>query len=695
MFLSLSVKRIFQVITLLLLFNLESTAYSNEPFLIPEESELFNTLQRIAGQGNNLQSLSKPDYDNFFAEDGTLAIMYIQKNWDKWSPEFREIAGKYFLVKPSETNGDSNNRQVDEDRKSQMLKINNVLSRKNVRESHMLPNWIETANFNIEWGNGLSTSDSGTDSGKILDCSKKKLYGDCKAIPDIVDMWVEYFEEAWIKEISLEFEKPAGTESYLYDVYIANSQDNITSNDDDLTPTVSSYFLGYTTTYSNGENGFKAGLPEDDAYSYIVVNGDITDENIMKATSSHEFFHAIQFSYPSNNEWFKEENHWWIEATATWMEEVVYDDANIYYTRVRNWLRAPWLSLKYSGNYYTDHEYGDVLFVQFMTEVYLNDIAFVKYVWENPDSGIKAFNNVLSRYDNKGDFEAAFKEFVALNAVTASSLPDKGYEEGLQYGKVGIVKVHNEYPVLNSEITGERAPQELGANYIKFLPSDVNDNNLMIEFNGTDNNWAAMVVKVRSDGSGYDRDEMIINSVNRYGCHVINGFGTIYSEVFLVPVVLVDPELIDSASYYYDASLNSVCNVSDNMSGNAYLIQSDTQAEATAEPKKDKRCFIATVAFGSADSPYVMVLRSFRDKYLIPYNFGRKIVNTYYSVSPAIADFMEQHPPAPFIIRITLFPLIGIAYLLLVTSLFVKLVIFVLIISLILFFKFRFSLDNR
>ncbi|MBI5192975.1 MAG: hypothetical protein HZA08_05980 [Nitrospirae bacterium] len=687
MILNPSVKRIFQVITLLFIFNLESVAFCNEPYLKPEESELSKTLQAITGQGNDLQILMKPDYDFSMSEDATLAMMHIQMNWNKWSPEFRESAGRYFLVKPSVVKGDLNNRPVDEDLSLRMSKTTNVLSRKYVRESHILPNWVETANFNIEWGNGLSASDSGTDSDKILNCSKKSSGEECNRIPDIVGKWVEYFEDAWTKETSLGFEKPAGTGNYLYDVYIANSQDNITPNNDDKTPTLSYNYLGYTSTYSNGENGLKTGISESN--TYIVVNGAVTDKNIMKATSAHEFFHAIQFSYPNNDGWFLKENHWWIEATATWMEEVIHDDANIYYNRVQNWLRAPWLSLKYSGNRYTDHEYGDVLFVQFMTEVYLKDITFVKYVLEDPDSGIKAFNNVLSSYYKKGDFESAFKEFVALNALTASGIQEKGYEEGMQYGKVAIEKIHHIYPVLKSEIYGERAPQELGANYIQFMPSDVNDNNLMIEFNGTDNNWAAMVVKVRSDGSGFETEEMTINSFNRYGCFVVNGFGTIYSEVYFVPVVLLDSELFDSASYYYNASLNSVCNVTTNIHGNAFLIHSDTQTEATAEPKSDKRCFIATVAFGSSDSPYVMVLRNFRDKYLIPYNLGRKIVNTYYSISPAIADFLEQHPPAPFMVRITLFPVIGIVYLLLVTSLFVKIVLIVLIICLFLFLKYH------
>jgi hypothetical protein len=42
----------------------------------------------------------------------------------------------------------------------------------------------------------------------------------------------------------------------------------------------------------------------------------------LKATAAHEFFHEVQFAYDFA------EDAWWMEATATWMEEQVFDGAN-------------------------------------------------------------------------------------------------------------------------------------------------------------------------------------------------------------------------------------------------------------------------------------------------------------------------------------------------------------------------------
>lgn len=666
MSLSPTAKIVFHIVILFLLINFKTDAYCYEPILVEEESRLLNALRTIVDQGTDSGILRKEPHDDFVAEDATMTIMLIQLNWDKWSPAFREAAGAYLLVKPSGLEGRTSiDNQSDGQITLSVSKGSNSLFRKNVRgEQHMLPNWVETLNFNIEWGNGLGGTGSGKSSDKIVDCSQKLLLGHCSGLPDIIYRWVEYFEDAWSIETNLGFDRPSGTGSYLLDIYIGNSQDDVKYNNDDKTPGIGDNLLGFTSTYCDVQNSCKTDWSS--SSSYIVVNNHVTDSEAMKSTSAHEFFHAIQFSYPTIDAWFSNDNHWWIEATATWMEEIVHDDANQYYDRIGNWLRAPWLSLKYSGNRYTDHEYGDALFVIFMTEVYLKDMNFVKYVWENKDSGIRAINNVLSDSYNKGNFESAFKEFVALNALTASSYTGRGYEEGVQYGRVAVAKIHNQYPV-SLNITDGTAPQELGSNYIHFIPSDVNENDLIIEFDGSDNNWAAMVVKIHSDGSGYETEEIALNQYNKYGCHVISGFGTIYSEVFLVPVILIDPELINSAQYYYHASLNSnsVCSVIPDV----YLMQSDSQSDAVIDKSKsDKRCFIATAAFGSPDSPYVKILRDFRDEYLIPYGVGRRFVEMYYRISPSIADFLEHNPPAPLIVRVLLFPAICVAFFLLNTS---------------------------
>lgn len=76
-------------------------------------------------------------------------------------------------------------------------------------------------------------------------------------------------------------------------------------------------------------------------------------------------------------------------------------------------------------------------------------------------------------------------------------------------------------------------------------------------------------------------------------------------------------------------------------------------------------CFIATAAFGSALQPQVALLRQFRDQMLLPSAWGRSFVQLYYTYSPPIADFIAAHEGLRAIVRVCLYPVIGVAYCLL------------------------------
>lgn len=75
-------------------------------------------------------------------------------------------------------------------------------------------------------------------------------------------------------------------------------------------------------------------------------------------------------------------------------------------------------------------------------------------------------------------------------------------------------------------------------------------------------------------------------------------------------------------------------------------------------------CFIATAAFGSPAAGHVAVLREFRDRWLLPYKAGRLFVNTYYTLSPALAETISNHEGAKMAIRWALYPVIAQCYLL-------------------------------
>jgi hypothetical protein len=72
-------------------------------------------------------------------------------------------------------------------------------------------------------------------------------------------------------------------------------------------------------------------------------------------------------------------------------------------------------------------------------------------------------------------------------------------------------------------------------------------------------------------------------------------------------------------------------------------------------------CFIATAAYGSYQSPFVMVLRDFRDRVLLPSPAGARFVAWYYRSSPPLAAWISPRPWARFAVRLVLWPVIALA----------------------------------
>jgi hypothetical protein len=72
-------------------------------------------------------------------------------------------------------------------------------------------------------------------------------------------------------------------------------------------------------------------------------------------------------------------------------------------------------------------------------------------------------------------------------------------------------------------------------------------------------------------------------------------------------------------------------------------------------------CFIATAAYGSMLEPHVVILREFRDQFLLRYSIGRAFVGFYYKYSPPIAHYIAKHDVIRMFIRWCLFPMILIS----------------------------------
>jgi len=74
-------------------------------------------------------------------------------------------------------------------------------------------------------------------------------------------------------------------------------------------------------------------------------------------------------------------------------------------------------------------------------------------------------------------------------------------------------------------------------------------------------------------------------------------------------------------------------------------------------------CFIATAAYGSSLDKHVRILSEFRDRFLLPYCWGKKFVGWYYRNSPSLAHKLKNHPIALETVRWALLPAVGFSYL--------------------------------
>lgn len=75
----------------------------------------------------------------------------------------------------------------------------------------------------------------------------------------------------------------------------------------------------------------------------------------------------------------------------------------------------------------------------------------------------------------------------------------------------------------------------------------------------------------------------------------------------------------------------------------------------------DKKCFIATAAFGSPFEAHVRTLRDFRDRFLKTSSIGRAFVDFYYEWSPPLAKWIAHRDGMRAAVRVGLAPAVGFA----------------------------------
>lgn len=70
--------------------------------------------------------------------------------------------------------------------------------------------------------------------------------------------------------------------------------------------------------------------------------------------------------------------------------------------------------------------------------------------------------------------------------------------------------------------------------------------------------------------------------------------------------------------------------------------------------KEEKKCYVATLAYGDINHPKVEQFRVFRDLYLSNNFFGRMFIKTYYKYSPRIVKLLTPYKNLNILIRVVL-----------------------------------------
>jgi hypothetical protein len=172
--------------------------------------------------------------------------------------------------------------------------------------------------------------------------------------------------------------------------------------------------------------------------AYCVVDNDFagfasSPEKSLRVTAAHEFFHAVQFAYRIDTD------YWLMEGTAAWIEDEVYDSINdnLQYLN-RSALRFPAAPLDFVDPEDFNWVYGSWIWWRFLTEYFSvdgeRDPYVIRQIWQRlaadgpAEGSLEAQRRVLAR--RGAPFGQVFAEFGAMNRIA-----QRWYEEGRSYGR--------------------------------------------------------------------------------------------------------------------------------------------------------------------------------------------------------------------------------------------------------------------
>lgn len=417
------------------------------------------------------------------SRSATLVLLYIRTIWETLSPETRSS-------------------------------VNKSLTRIGAAFTYDSPGGFFKLHYDTAGPNAVEATDTSGNS-----------------VPDFIDRCAAYLDTSYVQHTVLGYWDPpsdgvAGGDS-LYDIYFLETG-----------------IYGYMVPEGQGP------APWNDYYSYIVLNRDFLDfppnndpegdvAGAAKATVAHEFHHAVQVAYDAS------EDLWFMESDATYMEDIVFDNADDNYNYLQAFYSAPHLSLTEN----TVHAYSSFVWEVFLAEKF--DTSLMVAIWEGAtvsDVLTVQRDTLLARYG--WELDSAFAEFTLWNFATGSRNDGQHFTEADQYPPVYVDLNYFGYPV--NIVTSSQDPAGYGASYVRFYPGGA-VGTLKVTFNGNQSpKWAAYIVKSVTENE-HEFEKISLDTNSYFGLIEIPNFENYYS-VTLIGINL--SESSPSTSFTYSADVN-------------------------------------------------------------------------------------------------------------------------------------------
>jgi hypothetical protein len=352
--------------------------------------------------------------------------------------------------------------------------------------------------------------------------------------------------------------------------------------------------------------------------SYPGVPGDIT----FYGTLAHEFEHFI------HNKWDPSEENWVDEGLAGLARFVCGYGHRA--SHVIAFSLAPTTSLVFWADELAN--YGATYLFMLYLEEHYGGSTITKNIVANTGIGIDGINSALSQSGYAARFNDIIKNWVIANYLNNTSM------SGGIYG----------YPDSFSGISP--------------APGNLQDTDSKGTYptsgNGNVNQYAANYIRFAGLGGSYDIFILVPYSLSQSDIQSYSYSGSIGSLILNVSGIsatlgMEGIQLGSSSPTPIVVSALSASSIASTTGG-----VTSGGGGGSSGGGGGGGCFITTAAFGSPLAPEVVILREFRDRYLLTNLPGQVFVSLYYAWSPPVARLISKHESLKVLARSTLYPTI-------------------------------------